>query len=126
MMWKNYWEFKKFENFYFEDSYLLSFTHFAELKRVEIDLDVILKEQHENFAPPTRDDQYCYKRGCLVFSGVNNVFWHRYIFFRTEDKNSEYDYGNIDTFIFLENQFQLNGDWGDVVITSEKVELKLR
>ncbi len=119
----NYFEIDDLKNIYLEDSFVLDITE----KNNEIKYEVafVLTENHPLYSQPPAKEQYCYRRGTLLFKGVCSVIFddrNDKCFF---DKNDEVDYGNIDYFGFSGANFKLNGDWGKVNFKANSVVVVL-
>lgn len=112
---KQYYQLEGFQNLYLEDSYVLDIQESP--SEVVFKMEVVLTEQHLLYSPPT-NEQYCYKKAAIRFSGLENVVWIEKDFQKFYDSSSEYDYGNIDSFYLLDGWYFLTGDWGEVKIRS--------
>jgi len=118
-----YYELPGFDMIYLEDSYVLGLT--VHLDHIEIQLDAVLREGHPDYLPPVAGEQYCYRKARILFTGFTNVTLSNINRNATIDIDGEADYGNIDQFRRLENEFLLSGAWGDFEIVGGKVEIAL-
>ena len=117
-----YYEWDKFENIYFEDSFVLGIEE-SEIA-VSFIVDAVLTEKHPMYSPPIQDEQYCYKRARLTFSDLKNVRWFQRNSDSFIDADGSEDFGNIDSFELLSEGYYLQGDWGKVIICSETPNLE--
>lgn len=119
----NYFEIYDLKNIYLEDSFVLGIKE--KNNEIEFIVDFVLTENHPLYSIPKENENYCYKKGILLFKGVTSVLWEerkKNFFF---DKNNEIDYGNIDCFYFSKNNFRLSGDWGIVNFKADAVAVTL-
>lgn len=119
-----YHEDNRFTGYYFEDSYVLGIVERGDA--IEFKLELVLTPSHPNYQPPKKNEQHCYKKGSLVFCGVDCARWER----RSErvfvDAQGDKDFGNIDSFlIFPAGRYELEGDWGAVEIRAESASVTL-
>ncbi len=63
-----YWRLGGLEDVYLEDSWVLDIV--ARPGTVRFDMDFVLRESHGSYHAPTPGEQYCYKRGRLLFFDV--------------------------------------------------------
>ena len=61
-------------------------------------VEAVLTENHPLYTPPESDEQYCYKKGKIVFQGLKCVKWINRNEAPFTDAFGEEDYGNIDVF----------------------------
>jgi len=116
----NYYEILSLENFYLEDSYVLSIDEVA--GELIFELEAVLTKSHSQYEDPKKGERYCYRRASLRFFGVNSIEWLDRRFIRFKDSTVELDYGNIDSFVGDGGSYILSGDWGRVVIRGGGVE----
>lgn len=109
------------QNIYLEDSWVTGIR--ADQEKVTFKLEFVLTEAHEDYEPPHKAEQYCYKKGILIFDDCEDINWLKVNHIRSIDKNDDIDMGNIDTFTFHENKYFLSGDWGEVEIACKGVSL---
>ncbi len=117
----NYFEIEGLENFYFEDSFVLK----IEESKYELTflLDLVLKEEHPLYSDPKDDEQYCYKKARLIFRECEEINWIEKINSKFSDKSGEVDLGNIDSFRKDDKENHLEGDWGEVILVTDLVEV---
>ena len=117
---REYHQLSGFEEFYFEDSYVLGINTLPET--VEIILSAVLTERHPLYSAPLPDEQYCYRRIRIVFPEAKTISWVDKFMFPYTDANGEVDFGNIDEFCELDGHYLLAGDWGKLdIVSSEPV-----
>ncbi len=119
----NYFEIDGLKNIYLEDSFVLNITEKNDEIRYEVEF--VLTENHPLYSTPSEAEQYCYKKGNLLFKGVSSVVWDDRSNKNFVDKNDEIDYGNIDCFSFSGESFKLSGDWGVVNFKANSVAVVL-
>ena len=106
-----------FEHVYLEDSYVLDIIDSVDT--LKILLDVVLTESHPNYSPPKKDEQYCFRRGEILFERVQRIKRVSSSIKASYDANGEIDYGNIDTFYCEGSVYHINGSWGAIEIVSD-------
>jgi len=117
----NYYEWNNFENTYLEDSFVLSIEEFE--RGLSFIVEVVLTENHPLYLSPNTGEQYCYRKGKIIFQELKSVEWlNRSTQPFTDAVDSE-DYGNIDTFTLASDGYHLSGDWGEVIVNSSPVKL---
>jgi len=102
---------------YLEDSFVLAIKE--NVRGLVFELDAVLTPRHHEYAPPPRNEQYCYRRGKLIFDAAK-VTWLARTEARYTDASGEEDLGNIDVFTFQGNRYHLEGDWGSVEIETDE------
>lgn len=103
------------KDLYLEDSFVLEIIELSD--KLLFKMEFVLCESHQLYHDPKENERYCWHLGEIVFSNIESINWIE----RNPDKfsidaNNEIDYGNIDTFDFEENTYNLAGDWGLVEI----------
>jgi len=106
-----------FSKVYLEDSYVLEVKE--NTNAIEFLMEFVLTEKHPDYAPPKPNEQYCYKKGEIIFSNIKHINWIEQSFNPIEDADGEIDYGNIDSFVFEDGKYHLEGEWGEVLIESD-------
>lgn len=87
---------------------------------VRFRMEFALRETHPAYAAPVPGEQYCYRRGHLIFSGPRSVHWNEPAPEAIADPNGEVGYGNIDVLLeTARGTYLVEGDWGNVLITSD-------
>jgi hypothetical protein len=118
---KPYHELPGFEHVYLEDSWVLEVLDAADEFRLRI--DVVLTEQHPRWTTPKPDEVYSYASASLVFANPRRVEWTRQAGHPATDASGEIDWGHIDSFIWDETRFELEGDWGAVIVEGDAPQL---
>lgn len=113
-----YYEWDNFNNIYLEDSFVLGIDESE--KQVSFTLEMVLTEDHPMYSPPRKDEQYCCKKGKIVFQDLKGVRWLNKNMQPFTDANESKDYGNIDSFELSSEGYHLLGDWGEVIINSSE------
>ena len=120
-----YHEWPGFDGYYLEDSWVLG-LHITGAE-VVVDLDVVLTERHPGYSPPRPGEQYCYRRGRLVFSGIRGIEVQEPLLMRpATDAAGERDLGNIDSLRRSGPLFLMEGEWGVIAIESDPPRVELQ
>lgn len=69
----NYFEIYDLKNIYLEDSFVLGIKE--KNNEIEFIVDFVLTENHPLYSIPKENENYCYKKGILLFKGVTSVLW---------------------------------------------------
>lgn len=107
-----------------EESYVLGIT--AIPGKVTFELDLVLTPGHGEYSPPGPGQQYCSRRGLLVFEGVTRLLWSQAGNPPAVDASGEADYGQIDSFEWDDAGALLEGSWGRMEIVSSSIEVALQ
>ena len=113
----NYYDWDKFKNIYLEDSYVLGIDETS--NKLIFDVEIVLHEEHPLYTTPKPDEQYCYKKGKIIFDELNSVDWINKNNKAYTDAEGDEDLGNIDVFEQTKNGYHLEGDWGEVDVESK-------
>ena len=105
-----------------EESYVLGIT--ASPGKVTFDLD--LTPGHAEYVSPKPSEQFCVRRGLLVFNGVTRLLWSHSGNPPATDASGEADYGQIDSFEWDDSGALLEGSWGRMEIVSSSVGVVLQ
>jgi hypothetical protein len=119
----DYFEWNNFENIYLEDSYVLGIDESQD--SIVFSIEAVLCENHPLYSEPLKNEQYCYRNGKIIFTGLKSVTWIEKTFRPSTDATGEIDYGNIDAFKLTPNGYYLEGSWGEVVIDSDPPTIEL-
>jgi hypothetical protein len=111
-----YYQIPGLENVYLEDSYVTAIKEAP--RRLEIDLEAVLCEQHPLYRPPAPGEQHSYRTGRLVFADAERIHWIERHPKPFEDASGQIDYGNIDAMCAMGGVYHLEGDWGQVEVAS--------
>ena len=105
---------------YLEDSFVLNIT--ATPGQVVFGMEFVLLPGHELYSPPADGEQYCYRRGSLVFSSVRSISWTgQGVPPAIDPVDGSQDFGNIDSLRPADSAYALGGDWGEMQIISPLV-----
>ena len=117
-----YHEMSGFEEVYFEDSFVLGVC--LTLETIEINMDLVLRENHRLYDKPDSNEQHCYIKAKLSFNNVG-----KFSFVKSsagyQDATGETDFGNIDTFEYEKGVYRLVGDWGELEVSSSPPTLEI-
>jgi hypothetical protein len=116
-----YHELPGFENVYLEDSWVLGVIESP--SELRLDLDMVLTEQHPRWTPPKPDEVYSHLPAALVFAKPRRVEWTRQAGRPATDASGEIDWGNIDSFVWDDSRYMLEGDWGGVIVEGDPPQL---
>jgi hypothetical protein len=116
-----YYQVPGLEHVYLEDSYVTGINELPGC--LEFSLEVVLREGHPLYEPPDPGEQYSYRTGRLVFSGVQRVHWIERHLTPFEDATGQIDYGNIDALCETDGVYRIEGDWGRVEVVSSPPKL---
>jgi hypothetical protein len=118
---KPYHDLPGFENVYLEDSWVLAVTDDTDELRLR--LEIVLTEQHPRWAPPKPDEVYSYASASLVFMNPRHLEWTRRAGPPASDASGGSDWGNIDSFTWDGSRYELEGDWGAVIVEGDRPQL---
>lgn len=118
-----YWEFDNLRDIYLEDSFVLAIRE--EVRVLEFSIDFVLKKKHPQYSQPNDGEQYCYRKGSLAFDQVIGLKWLERGMLAAVDAKNEVDFGNIDTFVCRNDEFELAGEWGHVRFRSAPPRVRL-
>ncbi|KJY74129.1 hypothetical protein TW78_08835 [Vibrio coralliilyticus] len=116
----SYYDWEDFADIYLEDSFVLRICE--SYNEISFIVEAVLTENHPLYRSPESGEQYCYKKGKIVFQGLKCVKWISKNETPFKDVSGEEDYGNIDTFQLLNDQYRLSGDWGELEVRSSSVK----
>ena len=122
MLVEDYGRWPELEQFYLEDSFVLEIKETTDT--LTFHMELVLREGHPAYRAPSRNQQYCYKRGKLIFSGVRDITWYERKDVKSWDAAGEHDMGNIDAFYRDDGWFKLQGDWGSVRLHADHVHVE--
>jgi hypothetical protein len=106
-----------FESVYLEDSFVLSIE--ARPGTLEFVLDLVLTPEHPSYREPGPDEQNCYQKSRISFTGVQSLAWARQVEQPAIDVSGEQDYGAIDVLWREGHGSHLEGEWGVIDVQSE-------
>jgi hypothetical protein len=117
----SYYEWESFADIYLEDSFVLSIDESKD--EISFTIEVVLKENHPFYKNPKKQEQYCYKKGKIIFQNIKSIEWLQRNDKLFTDATGKVDYGNIDNFEMSEKGYNLSGDWGELKVSSSPVKL---
>lgn len=116
--WYNYSMIPALAHLYLEDSYVLGIILLGDT--IEFQMEFVLIQDHPFYYDPKPDEQYCYKRGRLKFSNIQNLKEFVRTDVKAVDAVGEVDLGNIDSFLCRNHRYVLEGEWGKLDIESNE------
>ncbi|MDR6435180.1 hypothetical protein J2790_000301 [Paenarthrobacter nicotinovorans] len=119
-----YFEHEVFWGFYLEDSWVLDI--YASRGQLVITAEFVLTEEHPSYAPARFGEQYCYRKGVLVFEGVKDLTWTGQLSSRpSRDPDGSVDYGNIDSLIIEGDHYTVEGGLGTIGLHAASIRVAL-
>lgn len=103
---------------YLEDSYVLDIIEKPGM--LSFRLEAVLTPENKEYCLPRPGEQYCYRDGELMFSGITRIDWMERSFQSYTDATGKTDYGNIDSLVTFSDGYQIEGDWGSVRVWSDE------
>lgn len=113
-----YYEWDNFKSIFLEDSFVLGVDESE--RQISFVVEMVLTEDHPMYSPPREDEQYCYKKGKIIFKDLKGIRWLNRNMQPFTDADESEDYGNIDSFELSSEGYHLLGDWGEVIINSSE------
>lgn len=104
-------------DFYLEDSWVLDVNETP--GSLSFRVDAVLTEGNPRYHPPYPNEQYCYAHVRIIFAEASAVNWIEYRMRPSTDITGEVDYGHIDSLVYNEDHYELEGDWGMVHVYSK-------
>jgi len=119
---KNYFFKDILKGYVFEESYVLDIS--SSEKNVSFEIDALVSKEHKEFGKLKNKDQE-YQFVMLEFVNCDMINWISLDLekARSFDADKEIDYGSIDQFKYENNNYFLEGDWGQVKIQTDEVRL---
>ncbi|NUR35731.1 MAG: hypothetical protein HOQ30_17135 [Gemmatimonadaceae bacterium] len=114
----DYSEIPGLEHIALEESYVLAIHLLPE--RFVITLELVLLPGHPAYSQPASSEMYCYRLGSLVFPSPRSLRLQSEKFHKIPGLDEPADVGNIDSMQAIDGQYQLQGEWGELTIVSEK------
>ena len=68
-----YYDWDSFKNIYLEDSFVLGIEESD--NQMSFIVEMVLTENHPMYSSRHKDEQYCYKKGKIIFQDVKSVKW---------------------------------------------------
>lgn len=110
--------------FLLEESYVLDID--ARPASVQIEVDLVLTPKHPDYADPPADEQFCFRRGRISFTGVKACSWTGQGLRPAVDATGEQDYGNIDRLAWEPRHYLVEGSFGLLEIEADDMEFALQ
>ena len=121
----DYSELPQLQGLYLEDSWVLKICRIGD--RLVVHIDAVLTQAHPGYEAPNADEQYCYRRGEIVFELVRSLRWESDRLVRAAfDATGEPDLGSVDQFAQVDGSYVLAGDFGKISVKSEPPYFSLR
>lgn len=117
----NYYEWDNFKHIYLEDSFVLGIEESED--GLSFIVEMVLTENHPLYTTPNASEQYCYKKGKIIFQECKSVEWLNKNTQPFTDVDDSEDYGNIDSFTLSSEGYHLLGDWGEVKVNSSPAKV---
>lgn len=111
-----YFEWDDFKNIYLEDSFVVDIVESDD--QISFIVEMVLAEDHPMYSSPRAGERYCYKKGKILFEGLESARWLSRNIQPFTDADDNEDYGNIDCFDLSSKGYHLLGDWGEVILRS--------
>ncbi len=113
-----------FSSVYLEDSYVTNIME--EDDNLIFNIEFVLNDKNPLYKKPKNNEQYCYHKGKLIFSGVSHKTWLRKTLNQFHDVNGEVDFGNIDVLQKTDKKtYNISGDWGNLSLESSSISIIL-
>ncbi|MBT2500166.1 hypothetical protein J7E25_13820 [Agromyces sp. ISL-38] len=120
---RSYWTLPGFEDVYLEDSWVLGIAQ--EVDSLTFTVDVVLRETHPSYQPPVEGEQYCYRRGRILFEKIRALSWTEPPALPAVDAMGESDFGSFDVFEVSDGAYVIAGDFGRLEVHSQEPTLEL-
>ncbi|MGO4249495.1 hypothetical protein AB4Y87_19955 [Paenarthrobacter sp. RAF54_2] len=109
---------------YLDDSYVLDIQ--ASRGRLAITMEFALAPERPPYSPALPGEQYCYRKGVLVFEGVTELNWTGQLTSRpSRDPDGSIDYGNIDALVIDGNHYTVEGGMGRINLQAAAIRVAL-
>jgi hypothetical protein len=122
----NWTESETFKGIDLNDSFVLSWSQ--EGGSLSIDLEACIWPESKYYSKPKKDEYTCYKKAVLSFVGVESIEGLKPIdsvSLTSTDLDGTIDYGNIDSLLKTSSGFEVEGDFGSVVITGGELKFEV-
>mgnify|MGYP000368437538 CR=1 FL=1 len=120
---KPYTDLPGFEALVLEESYVLGIQ--ATPGALTFDVDLVLTPEHPAYAPPAADETECFRRGRVRFCEVHRLVWDQQGAPPATDASGEIDFGHIDSLVWDDGTFRLEGDWGRMEVSASRAEVDI-
>lgn len=120
---KPYTDLPGFEAVVLEESFVLGIQ--ATPGAVIFDVDLVLTPDHPAYTPPPSNERECFHVGRVRFVEVRRVVWEEQGAAPATDASGEIDFGHIDSLVWDNNIFRLEGDWGRMEVSAARAEVEI-
>ena len=96
------------------DSYVMNIVQSETAFRFR--LIAALTPNHPKYSQPRPNEHHCYMDGNLVFKDARSVTWLKKTNVEYTDPEGDPDHGNIDSLIWSDGEYYVEGAWGQVSI----------
>jgi len=118
MKYKQSWEdMELFQGIDLFDSFVTSWCLEDSILTFELEFSIWPESRY--YSEPKNKEYTCYKNGLLVFSGFSNIkgLLPKNDVKPTKDPDGSIDYGNIEYLVKTDKEFEIHGEFGQVVIS---------
>lgn len=120
---RNYIELPELGEILLEESYVLDID--CHPGSITFQMDFVLTERHAAYHAPKPNEQFCYRRGRLHLEKVTRSLWTGQGAPPGSDLTGELDWGNIDSLLWDDGEFTLEGTWGQMEVSAQGVRVEL-
>lgn len=92
---------------------------------VAFDVDLALTRDHPAYSPPPSNQTECFRVGRVRFVEVLRLVWEEQGAAPATDASGEIDFGHIDSLVWDDNVFMLEGDWGRMELSAARAEVEI-
>jgi hypothetical protein len=118
-----YTEIPELEHFVLEESWVLDIS--SSPGGLTIRIDLVFDKDHPELKPAPAGDVYYTRQGVLSFDGARRLEWTDQGTHPSRDASGEGDYGHIDSMLWEDDQYELNGDFGTIRLSASRVHIEL-
>ncbi|MDP5136065.1 hypothetical protein ORJ04_08910 [Rheinheimera baltica] len=108
------------------DSFILDWSH--ESGRLSFELEASIWPESAYYVAPKPDEYTCYRKATLLFKNIKAVtgLKAKNAVITSTDAGGSVDYGNIDSFIVLNDGFELEGDIGCIKVFGGELRFEIQ
>ncbi len=118
-----YTEIPELEHFVLEESWVLDIS--STPGGLTIRIDLVFDKDHPELKPAPAGDVYYTRQSLLRFDGVRRLEWMDQGARPSRDASGEVDYGHIDSMLWEDDQYELEGDFGTIRLSASRVHIEL-
>ena len=122
-MTRPYSDLPGFHSLYLEDSFVLDVL--ARPASVVFEVELVLTEDHPDYSLPRPNEQYCYRRGRIIFDDVTRLLWLTKNIAPARDAVGESDYGGFDSLTADGSTFSVSGEFGELDLEASACKVVL-